>query len=1124
LHILAALAYAILISGCTDRSRIDNQTPILPVLDRSTGDTSWVPPNKEDQGGAAPGNASESRQARSSHIYPGTGIFVNSPGPEVQDASSSSAGDITLNFVNTPINEVLDAVLGKILEFNYAVDTSLEGSITIQTSRPLSRESLLPTLEAVLSLAGAAIVEVNGLHKVVRRESALQGGAPFSRGSFAAAPSQGFSVLVVPLQYVSAEKMLEILEPLGPADSILRVDKARNVLVLVGTRQELSTLSEAIRIFDVDWLRGMSFGMFPLQFVDANTLAAELEKLFGEGGKVDLDGLISFVPIERLNTILVISHQADYVAQAQIWIERLDRSEDGTGRRVYVYHVQNGRAGHLAEALTELFADEQTSETEEPFGLAPGLTPVVIESEIQDTDSPADTAAETALSIDRGRDASGPPSAPDSGGVEFVAASGVRIIPDQENNALLILATPQEYEMIESTLRQLDIVPLQVLVQASLFEVTLNDELDYGVRWFLESGDHTLAMNNLPALLGGPAFSYAFSSSDFEATIEALAGITDLKVISAPEIMVLDNQTATIEIGDQVPVATRTSQGVTSPDAPIVNDIQYRDTGVILKVTPRVNAGGLVIMDVRQEVSDVEPTVDPTVTPTIFQRTIASTIAVQSGESVALGGLISQNTQTSQSGVPLLMDIPGVGALFRSTSEGARRRELIVIITPRMIRNPGDARQATDELRQRMGRVHRLIQRHEPKVEPGPAESSGPGLEESSAEPSPATEREESDDGAGVSDASMANGTLLSETARPGDVPENGEATEIRTQSPTGLDTHEVSLGRTGVDGAANGATSESVVVEARVNGTADNMVLSRTDSPGEQLIRATEEAVGGNPSRKGEPDCQSETEGSCGSQQDGTPARVQTSVINYPNPEDMDEAIALIDELGSFFAILAETDPNPFAKRRWEESYARHAGAAEKLQQMRQDGRIRADRLEAGVQGRIEDGTILIDSALAGAIPMQTTGGPAQIANHGWNIASLLSSVLVESLVSLEARPDPHWFQVRLRHARLDAEVDNVSSRGMTSHLTRYFFLKDKYLWISLRATSSTGSMREVWMRRLSDTHRETLVFLETSEQGYGSALAEALAQDWRDYQDVVSTMSSNRWWLAVGPSGQSG
>lgn len=261
--------------------------------------------------------------------------------------------------------------------------------------------------------------------------------------------------------------------------------------------------------------------------------------------------------------------------------------------------------------------------------------------------------------------------------------------------------------MVEATLHKLDIVPLQVLIQATIVEVRLTDELKYGIRWFFERGNHSLLLDNSPAVAGG--FSYAFSSTNFAAAIDALTAITDLKVMSSPELMVLDNQTASLQVGDQIPITVRQATSVEDPLAPVVSSIQMRNTGVVLRVTPQVNAGGMVTMKIEQEVSDVAPSETPTTTPTIFQRTISSKVAVLSGESVALGGLISESNRNAQSGVPILSSIPILGALFRSTSVETNRTELLVLITPRVVSNQAEARMVTEDIRQRMSRVARFI-------------------------------------------------------------------------------------------------------------------------------------------------------------------------------------------------------------------------------------------------------------------------------------------------------------------------------------------------------------------------------------------------------------------------------
>jgi general secretion pathway protein D len=240
--------------------------------------------------------------------------------------------------------------------------------------------------------------------------------------------------------------------------------------------------------------------------------------------------------------------------------------------------------------------------------------------------------------------------------------------------------------------------------------VSLRDELRYGVQWFFNSGNSQFSLSTAETgevLQAFPGFSYLLTAhTDWRAVLNALDTITDINVISSPQLMVLDNQTGEIQVGDEVPVAIQQQQASTSGDAPLVNTIEFRDTGIILRVTPRVNPGGLVIMEIEQEVSSVVST-SPTITPTIQQRRVLSTIAVQSGETVALGGLIEDELNTTRAGVPFLMDVPILGELFSNNTNVNDRKELLIVITPRVVGSQEEARAVTEELRNKMRAIGR---------------------------------------------------------------------------------------------------------------------------------------------------------------------------------------------------------------------------------------------------------------------------------------------------------------------------------------------------------------------------------------------------------------------------------
>ncbi len=327
------------------------------------------------------------------------------------------------------------------------------------------------------------------------------------------------------------------------------------------------------------------------------------------------------------------------------------------------------------------------------------------------------------------------------------ALQGVKVIANKYNNTLLIRATPQAYQMIQATLSRLDTAPLQVLIEATIAEVTLNNALKYGIQYYLHQGNFragfnttangglsgSVTPNNLNPLANVPGFNFIFSGGNADVTIDALSQITHVRVLSSPSVVVQDNSEAVLTVGDEVPITTRTAVSVDNPDAPVVNNIEYRNTGVILQVKPRINSDQVVALQIGQEVSRVVNTAQLATnspTPTIQQRKITSTVDVQSGQTVVLGGLIQDSEQRSNGKVPILGDIPILGPLLGSnTSNSDDRTELIVFITPRVIRDAQDARDISEELRSRM----RALGSQEPVPAPGtlpparaPAKPSGP--------------------------------------------------------------------------------------------------------------------------------------------------------------------------------------------------------------------------------------------------------------------------------------------------------------------------------------------------------------------------------------------------------------
>jgi general secretion pathway protein D len=643
-------------------------------------------------------------------IRPGTGTFVRPVTPAGVD---TTPGDVTLNFDGTDIREVVKVILGDLLGVNYVLHPAVSGSVSLQTGRPLRRDMLIPTLETLLRMNNAALVDDAGTFEVVPLNNAVQGRIVPQLGQSSRALPEGYSIQVVPLRYIGAEEMAQILEPLAPEGTVLRTDNLRNLLVIAGTSPQMSNMLDTIQVFDVDWMSGLSVGFFVLEYAKATDVVQQLETLLGDSdGGNPLTGLFRFIPVESANAVLVVSPQQNYLAQMEDWISRLDRAEasGSSAQRLYVYRVRHGDAENLADVLSKLFAgDGESGQTRSVGGVAPGMQQARIGgAENGDTGGGTELRRATASTLE--------------------LSSQVSIVADTVNNSLLVRSSPRDYKKILDALKQLDIVPLQVLVEATIVEIRLTGNLRYGVQWRffgLAAGgewDEAAGRNvggyrsdvSLRGTADGPAQTFApgGSPSSFNwsvvlrpdtirATLSALAEDDLVNVLSSPSVMVRDNQTAKIQVGEEVPVATTQQQGTATTDR-IINQIEYRDVGVILSVKPRVTPGGLVQMEIEQEVSTVAQESGALNSPTFRTRNITSNVAVRSNQAVVLGGLIQDASEDGKSGVPGLYRAPLIGPLFGETRRLSERTELVVVLTPRVIASDSDIETVTRDFRDKV--------------------------------------------------------------------------------------------------------------------------------------------------------------------------------------------------------------------------------------------------------------------------------------------------------------------------------------------------------------------------------------------------------------------------------------
>ena len=700
-----AILTSLLLSGC---ELLSPQSPKLLLNTRST-----LPPIEPIAQLQNKPIITEANKPKN-ELYPSADLGTNLPTSteqNTQNAVPRGKGEFSLNFDDADLGEVAKVILSDILGQNYVLSPKVVGKVTLQTTHALSKEELLPTLEMVLSMNNAALVRDGAIYHIEPLNEALYS-ANFSssrQGKF------GYQVRVIPVRNVAVDNVADLIKPLLHEKTLLSIDKQRNLLVVSGAADELARIVDMVNTFDIDILKGRSFGLFPLAHVDAETLIKELEEVFYKKAKGEEGEFFRFIPIERLNAILAISHQSRYLKDIEQWIMRLDRANSANGGGVNVYKVQHVDAVELANTLNDIFGNGSGSSlSSSRRDKSPKLANDKKSGELTNKSSDSKSSFDTKKSTQQRSVSSGNSDA------KVANVGDVRIVADEANNSLIIVATAQEYEIIRPIGNQLDVMPLQVLVDATIVEVTLTDNLKYGIQWYFNhsnGGQNIIESNELGALAAGAAtggFGYSFlsKSGDIKAVLNAEATNNNVNVISSPSLMVLNNQEASIQVGKEISLMTGSlgSLNNTNTTGGTSNNVfsqqQQRKTGVKLKIKPRVNANGLVTMEVTQSVEDPGAIPANGTNPSILTREINSSVAVQSGETIVLGGLIKDNNTDDNNGIPLLHDVPILGTLFGSKTRTKDKTELVVLITPRVVKSRQDAGLITDEFKRKLSGIY----------------------------------------------------------------------------------------------------------------------------------------------------------------------------------------------------------------------------------------------------------------------------------------------------------------------------------------------------------------------------------------------------------------------------------
>ncbi len=646
------------------------------------------------------------------------------PAATLTAAVSEGADMVTLNFDRVDLVEVIH-VLARHLRLNYTVDAGVQGVVTLFSGQPVRRDDLLPILHEILRIHDAVAVRQGTFYRITAVSNGLGLVRPGMKGA-------GVVMHVLPVRFLPVAAMKRLLTPfVGQGGTIL--DHVRgNYLVVVDLPSNIRRLSEIKALIDVEVFAGARMELYKPKAAAAHELAREMLAAMEFSAASAVEGetfAARFLPLPRINQLLVIAYSDAAWNYVKRWLERIDVAGETAVRKVFIRAIENRKAADLARVLSRVYGSGRSSPPRlKPRSPGPGSASRLRAGGDADGGWDGLSSAQgvrTAGSEGQRPAHGGSPGprvrAPEARVPSEGAGEGVRVVAEPDTNSLVILATPREYTDIVEVLERLDLVPRQVLMEVLVAEVTLTDDFEFGVEYALSKGGFgPLAAEgegsaDPAAGTGLQALSSGFTSivdagRDFRVFVKALMQDARVKVLSSPHLLAVDNRPARIRVGSEQPVAT--GMVVSQEAQATTTTIQFKNVGRILTIVPQINSEGLVNLQVRVEVSDVGERV--MVGRQFFDafnvRDAETTAVVQDGQTLVIGGIITDNLRKTRIGIPLLMDVPLLGRLFRTDLERSDRTELVILITPRVIRNRREGESVTERFLSKVRAVRRELE------------------------------------------------------------------------------------------------------------------------------------------------------------------------------------------------------------------------------------------------------------------------------------------------------------------------------------------------------------------------------------------------------------------------------
>lgn len=567
--------------------------------------------------------------------------------------------DIAFNFDNAEIKDVLHVILGEILNVNYILDRRVSGTINLHATGQVYKEELLSMLNTLLYVYDFAILKEGDLYRVLPKAESRQETNIIISGDKIPEWSKNIIIQIVPLQYENPKNLNATLRPFMTGIGNIVTHGDSPYIIIIETASNMEKLLTLIKIFDVPFFAGKAIRFYDFKHVDARNMAKDLNTLAQSlGGKSGNEGDFNFVPFSDTNKMLVATKLPELLPKIDLWIKNIDvpPTQQDEIPKIYVYKVQHQKAETIVPVLTQVYSEKMAAQ-------------------------------------------------PKIMGKEQIEP--MKIVADPKTNSIVVKALPSDYKGIKAIIEAIDATPQQVFIEALILEITLEDGLDYGTEWEWDMGSLNIrGLGDLRRTEGRPTIRIA--KGNFEVLMDIIATNSNVRVLSAPHLLVRDEQPANIQVGSEVPILS--SSGQQAGTTVTFEQIQYRDTGIILTVTPHIAENDFITLDIKQEVSNAETTTTGVSdSPTFSTRQAETSLVIKSGHTISLGGIIEHKNEKSVSKIPLLGDIPFLGNLFKTVSIANTRTELLMLITPYIANNEEEADSLTNAFQKKLKMIEPLL-------------------------------------------------------------------------------------------------------------------------------------------------------------------------------------------------------------------------------------------------------------------------------------------------------------------------------------------------------------------------------------------------------------------------------